>query len=85
MKSKTEKPPCICDFCYENPIRSKFDTSGEEYYCPHYQGGAVVIKTGPAWLVRPGVTPGEYRERSLIAEALWAAKRLLANGDSSSN
>ena len=69
----SNRPPeaICCDYCAENPLRSKHDTKGEQYYCPHREGGTVSIRTGRAWVVRFGVGAEEYRKATEVLDDAW--------------
>jgi hypothetical protein len=83
--SKTEdRPPLVCDYCYEHPLHSKYDVHGEQFYCPHRENGTLAIRTLEGWLIRTGVSAEEYGRRTRQLEKIWReVHALYSPGESS--
>ena len=76
-------PPDVlcCEYCAANPLRSKYDTEGKQYYCPHREGGTVLIREGDGWYVRTGVSAEEYSTKTQTLEAIFEAAQRVDKSD----
>ena len=80
--SATNPPDVLCcEYCAENPLRSKYDTEGKQLYCPHREGGTVLIREGDGWYIRTGVSAEEYSTKTQTLEAFFDAAQRAAGSD----
>ena len=80
MSDKLQRPPCICDDCWNNQTFHPSDEHCAAYHCHHNNAMAMPNAAGTGWCIFTGVSREEYRARAESAAMATAQLQAKAKG-----